>query len=324
MTPDITVAIPTYNRLPDLRRCLASLATQTGVTFETVVVDDGGTDGTAAALALEFPDVVVRRHERQMGPGYARNVALRTARAPIVLFLDSDTRMREPGTLARVVGFFAAHGDAGSVGGELAIYRPETTGQVFGRSIAFNGDSGAVSCPDQTGAFVRCDFLATCCCAVRLDVARKVGGFDPYFGFGGEDKDFGDRIARSGYTNYVSADCAVEHHHSPRGRATDETYRYQRTRLMYLCKNRTDTALFTACAYWLAVAGSHLIQLPVRAAVATLRGRRLTRDEVAGSASIVRGMLDTLVNRSAIRQRQHMDFLADDQMRAFAAPQQTV
>ena len=46
--PQLSVIVPTYNRLPILKKCLAALAAQTlpAQNFEVIVIDDGSSDGT--------------------------------------------------------------------------------------------------------------------------------------------------------------------------------------------------------------------------------------------------------------------------------------
>jgi GT2 family glycosyltransferase len=53
------IIIPVFNRWHYTRECLESLRLQTNQDFRTVVVDDGSTDETAAALAREYPEVEV-------------------------------------------------------------------------------------------------------------------------------------------------------------------------------------------------------------------------------------------------------------------------
>ena len=53
------VIIPVFNRWHYPRECLESLRAQTRQDFRTVVVDDGSTDETAAALARDYPEVEV-------------------------------------------------------------------------------------------------------------------------------------------------------------------------------------------------------------------------------------------------------------------------
>ena len=53
----VFVIIPVHNRLDFTRACLASLREQSFRDFTVVVIDDGSTDGTHAALTAEFPEV---------------------------------------------------------------------------------------------------------------------------------------------------------------------------------------------------------------------------------------------------------------------------
>jgi GT2 family glycosyltransferase len=53
------IIIPVFNRWHYTRECLESLRAQTSQDFRTVVVDDGSTDETAAALAHDYPEVEV-------------------------------------------------------------------------------------------------------------------------------------------------------------------------------------------------------------------------------------------------------------------------
>lgn len=53
------LVIPVFNRWRYTRACLDSLRAQTSQDFRVIVVDDGSTDETAAALARDYPEVDV-------------------------------------------------------------------------------------------------------------------------------------------------------------------------------------------------------------------------------------------------------------------------
>ena len=101
--PEVSVVIPTYNRLPVLREVLEALDAQEGAPpFEVIVVDDGASDGTADFLAAakagreageargELPRWSLLRQENR-GPAAARNRGVEAASALLVAFLGDDT-----------------------------------------------------------------------------------------------------------------------------------------------------------------------------------------------------------------------------------------
>jgi glycosyltransferase involved in cell wall biosynthesis len=107
-TPEVSVVLATHNRRHSLPRAIASVLAQNDVCFELIVVDDGSCDGTAGWLAtLTDPRIRIVTIERNGGPSAARNLGLKTARAGLVAFLDSDDTYR-PGRLVAPVAAFAA------------------------------------------------------------------------------------------------------------------------------------------------------------------------------------------------------------------------
>lgn len=87
------IIIPVFNRWRYTRECLASLRAQTSQAFRTVVVDDGSTDETAAALAQEFPEVEVVTGDGNLFWTAGVNLGIRRALAlgaTRVLTLNND------------------------------------------------------------------------------------------------------------------------------------------------------------------------------------------------------------------------------------------
>ena len=91
--PDVSVIIPTYNRLGHLQRAVASALEDgcaSGLGVEVIVVDDGSADGSAVWLGAH-PDPRVRViAQANAGPQVARNCGLDAAAGTFVRFLDSD------------------------------------------------------------------------------------------------------------------------------------------------------------------------------------------------------------------------------------------
>lgn len=89
----LSVVLPTYNRLGQLKQVLAGLCGQTvsADSFEVVVVSDGSSDGTNEYLtSLETPFKLVPVLQENGGVATARNNGIKTASGEIVLFIDDD------------------------------------------------------------------------------------------------------------------------------------------------------------------------------------------------------------------------------------------
>lgn len=101
----VSVIIPVYCRQQEADQALRSVLSQTGVSFEVVIVDDGSPDPYRLP-----PDCVgdqrirLLRRDRNAGAAAARNLGISESSAPWLAFLDSDD-LWLPGKLARQVAF---------------------------------------------------------------------------------------------------------------------------------------------------------------------------------------------------------------------------
>jgi glycosyltransferase involved in cell wall biosynthesis len=95
LSPDVSIIIPSYNRLPIIKEALNSVLSQeyNGIT-EIIVVDDGSEDGTPECIAEQYPDVCVVSLKQNIGNYAARNQGLKVARGQHIAFLDSDDLWR--------------------------------------------------------------------------------------------------------------------------------------------------------------------------------------------------------------------------------------
>ena len=107
----LSVVIPTYNRLNQLKRVLTGLEDQTcsPADFEVVVVSDGSSDGTneflqRAATPLQLVSVL----QANQGVAAARNQGVAQAQGDLVLFIDDDV-VPTPQLIAEHLRFHEAH-----------------------------------------------------------------------------------------------------------------------------------------------------------------------------------------------------------------------
>jgi N-acetylglucosaminyl-diphospho-decaprenol L-rhamnosyltransferase len=80
----VAVVVVTYNALPWVEQCLASVAG-----YDTVVVDNGSTDGTLALVRERFPSVrIVEQENRGLAAGW--NAGIRATTGEYVLIVNAD------------------------------------------------------------------------------------------------------------------------------------------------------------------------------------------------------------------------------------------
>ena len=88
---EVSVVIPNYNGEEFLTNCLNSIRKQNFRNFETIVVDNGSTDGSLEILKSDFTEVRLIELEENTGFCHAVNVGIKASKAPFVILLNNDT-----------------------------------------------------------------------------------------------------------------------------------------------------------------------------------------------------------------------------------------
>ena len=206
--PVISVVVPTYQRGRSLHRTLRALVAQDlEAPYEVLVVDNGSTDGTRALvkeMAALHPALRPCRLDRNAGPGPARNLGWRRARAALVAFTDDDC---EP--------------DAGWLRALLDAFEDPSVGVVMGRTVARPEDLAGGG---PFSHFVRVEapmpWFPTCNVAYRRDLLLQLDGFDESFtarhgsNFG-DDTDLGWRALEAGAGARFAPHAVVVHEVTP-------------------------------------------------------------------------------------------------------------
>jgi len=86
----VSIIIPTYRRLNDLRLAVASALAQTHSKIEVIVVADGPDPKVRTALTGLDPRLIYMELDTNLGPAAARNAGVRASRGEWLTFLDDD------------------------------------------------------------------------------------------------------------------------------------------------------------------------------------------------------------------------------------------
>ena len=207
--PELSVVIPTYNRLETLREVLPALLRQDvrADTYEVIVADSNSTDGTA-----EFCSGVAARDSRvRYAPGpytgraMARNAGIGLARGEFVLFTDSDI-LASSDLLSRHLERHRKEDGIAVVGMEVQV----DTYEEYERKSA-HPDQRRPLHPDARKRLSWLYFMTGNASVRRADLER-VGRFDEAFtGYGHEDLELGYRLERAG-VRIVYEPRAVNYH----------------------------------------------------------------------------------------------------------------
>ena len=112
-----SVIIVSYNTRQLTLDCIKSALSQSGtMPCKLLVVDNASGDGSAEAIAAEFPQVELIRSEKNLGFAAANNLAARHANSDWLLLLNPDTVVLD-GAIDKLVAFADTHPEFSIFGG---------------------------------------------------------------------------------------------------------------------------------------------------------------------------------------------------------------
>jgi GT2 family glycosyltransferase len=226
-SPEVSVCIITWNARERLRECLASLPEACGPrSFETVLIDNGSSDGTGEMVTSEFPGARLTRNPTNRGVARARNQALAAAGGEVLVILDDDTVPR-PGSLARLADVLTESPGVGIAGPRLES--PEGELQFSCRRF-HNGltpflrrmsSVGFVSRSRMLRRYLLADWdhaerrevdhVIGACQAFARGTHDRLGPLDERMFYGWEDTDYCVRARRAGLSVLYVPDSVVVH-----------------------------------------------------------------------------------------------------------------
>jgi GT2 family glycosyltransferase len=213
--PRVSIVVCTHNGAETLPECLDGVSRLDYPDFETIVVVDGSTDGSADIAKARGATLVEIEHR---GLSAARNAGVERASGEIVAFLDDDA-FPDPDWLYYIAAPLRASGHGGVGGPNIP---PNSDCLVADCVAAAPGGPIHVLISDREA-----EHVPGCNMAFRRSALEQIGGFDERFRVAGDDVDICWRLQEAGWTLGFSAGAVVFH------RRRDSVRRYLRQQYGY-------------------------------------------------------------------------------------------
>ena len=218
--PKVSIVVPTRHNRPLLHRCLSTIATTDYPDLEVIVVDNGTrTVENERWYEGRFDELRVRVEwwDKPFNYSAVNNWAARRAGGEVLVFLNDDTEVLDPGWLRELVGWAVQPG-IGMAGLQLVDTdgRIQFAGTILGlggfADHVFQGmKPGSDSLLGPTDWYRNVLAVTGACMAVRREAFESVGGFDERFVLCGSDVALGLDLRLNGLRNICSPFSPLHH-----------------------------------------------------------------------------------------------------------------
>lgn len=254
MPPQVALIIVNWNGKGDTLECLASLQEDSYPSKQIIVVDNGSTDDSVAAIQTAFPAVILLETGANLGFTGGNNVGIRYALehdADFIFLLNNDTTV-EPDALSILAATLDKHSEYSMV--TPVIHYFDNPGQAWFAGSKLDLSLGIAAhdksrIPARDEAPILIPWASGCAMLVRVDMMRKLEGFDDRYFLNWEDVDLCLRLVEKG-GHIALVPSARVYHKVGRSFAVsgNNRYYYVRNNLL-LAAEHCGAAYGQACRY---------------------------------------------------------------------------
>lgn len=221
MAPQVSVIVVNWNGKQYLKDCLDSLIEQTFKDFETIIVDNGSTDGSVELIMNSYPWVHLVCFKRNTGFAGGNNAGFNRALGKYIVTLNNDTRVDKQ-WLAELVAAVEEKNEIGMVASRICSWDSPDQLDSLGVAICNDGMSrGSRRNRSFSGLSVekheKILVPSACAALYRREMLDEIGFFDEDFFAYCEDTDLGLRGRIAGWQAILARDAVVQHRYSRSG-----------------------------------------------------------------------------------------------------------
>jgi GT2 family glycosyltransferase len=249
--PILSIIIVYFNSARYLPRCLESLALQTYLDFEIIIVNNGSNDDGMAGLEKKYPNLNLKVEHLPANLGFtvANNIGARLAQGKWLVLLNTDA-FPESDWLEKLLQAAQRNPEYASFASrQLQANAPEFLDGA-GDAYHISGWAWRISFgyPAKRYGLKEMETFSPCAAAAMYlrDAFLDVGGFDEDFFSYYEDVDLGFRLRLKGYRSLYVPEAVVHHVGSVTfGERSDFVYYYlQRNLIWTFVKNMPSAMLW--------------------------------------------------------------------------------
>jgi N-acetylglucosaminyl-diphospho-decaprenol L-rhamnosyltransferase len=217
-----------YNTKALTLKALQTLIDTTGrMKLETIVWDNNSQDGSAEAIALEFPKVQVIPNKANIGFAAANNAAAQIAKGRWLLLLNPDTEVHE-NAVSELLKLAVTHPEGGLYGGrtvypdgtlnEYSCLFTSTPWSIFCKAFFLESVFKGVPAFDREVRFhwkrdtvQPVDIIVGCWLLIAKNTWDQLGGFKTKYWMYGEDVDLSLRAKAAGFSPMITPSAVITH-----------------------------------------------------------------------------------------------------------------
>lgn len=237
-TPLVSILIPNYEHMEDLKKCLTSLFSLTTYPqFEVIIIENNSKCDSIfeyyTEIEQQWDNLKVVNWSGDFNYSAINNFGARFVSGEYIVLLNNDTEVISPDWIQEML-MFAQREDVGAVGAKL--YYPDDTIQHAGIGIGLLTLAGHFhrgfdrNHPGYMGRLIYAQDLSAvtaACMMLRRKVWDEVGGLDESYAVAFNDVDLCMRIREAGYL-IVWTPYAELYHYESKSRGLEDTPEKQR------------------------------------------------------------------------------------------------